>query len=201
MIEAIVLAAGQGERLGAIKPLVSIDGEPALIRVIRAIRKAGVEAIIVVLGHAAETVQAQVDLTNCRVILNPRYENGMAGSLIRGIESVSPAAQGVLIFHADMPTVRAETIRAVIQRAKQGTRIAAPSYEAQRGFPVYLHRSCLQELMPTLTGDVGARRYISSHAEELVLVEVDDPGAIRDIDRPEDLGEKEDKYEPAILEG
>lgn len=201
MIEAIVLAAGEGKRLGMIKPLVLIDGEPALIRVIRTIRKAGVEKIIVVLGHAAETVQAQVDFTGCRVVLNPRYETGMAGSLIRGIESVAPAAEGVLIFHADMPTVRAETIRAVIQQAKQGARIAAPIYEAQRGFPVFLHRSCFQELMPTLTGDVGARRYISKHAEELVLVEVDDPGAIRDIDRPEDLREEEEKYGPAILEG
>ena len=201
MIEAIVLAAGKGERLGRIKPLVSIDGEPALGRVIRAIRKAGVEMIIVVLGHAAETVQAQVDFTGCRVIVNPRYETGMAGSLIRGIESVSPAAEGVLVFHADMPTVKAETIRAVIQRAEQGARIAAPSYEAQRGFPVFLHRSCFQELIPTLTGDVGARRYIRAHAAELVLVEVDDPGAIRDIDRPEDLREEEETYEPAILEG
>jgi len=201
MIEAIVLAAGKGERLGTIKPLVPIDGEPALIRVIRTIRRAGVEKIIVVLGHAAETVQAQVDLTGCRVVTNPCYETGMAGSLIRGIESVSPAAEGILIFHADMPTVRAETIRAVVQWAKQGARIAAPSHRGQRGFPVFLHRSCFQELMPTLTGDVGARRYISAHAEELVLVAVDDPGAIRDIDRPEDLGEKEEKYEPAILEG
>ena len=201
MIEAIVLAAGRGERLGTIKPLVSIDGEPALIRVIRTIRKAGVEQIIVVLGHAAETVQAQVDLTDCRVILNPRHKTGMASSLIHGIESVSPAAQGVLIFHADMPTVRAETIRAVVQRAEQGARIVAPSYRGQRGFPVFLHRSCLQELIPTLIGDVGAQRYISTHAEELILVEVDDPGAIRDIDRPEDLREKEEAYESGILEG
>ncbi len=201
MIEAIVLAAGRGERLGTIKPLVPIDGEQALTRVIHTIKEAGIKDIVVVLGHAAEMVQAQVDFTGCRVVINPRYETGMAGSLIRGIESVSPAAQGVLIFHADMPTVRAETIRAVIQRAKQGARIAAPSRRGQRGFPVFLHRSCFQELLPTLTGDVGARRYISSHAEELVLVEVDDQGAIRDIDRPEDLREEEETYEPAILEG
>jgi len=201
MIEAIVLAAGKGERLGAIKPLVSVDGEPALSRVICTIRKAGIETIIVVLGHAAKTIQAQVDLTGCRVVTNPGYETGMAGSLNRGIEAVSPAADGILIFHADMPTVSEETIRAVMKRAKQGTRIAAPSHRGQRGFPVFLHRSCFQELIPTLTGDVGARRYIAQHLEELVLVEVDDPGAIRDIDRPEDLGEREETYEPAILEG
>jgi len=200
MIEAIVLAAGKGERLGRIKSLVPIDGEPALAQVIHTIKEAGIEDIAVVLGHAAETVKAQVDFTGCRLVLNPRYETGMAGSLIRGIESVSPAARGVLIFHVDMPSVKAETIRAVIQRAKQGARIAAPSYRAQRGFPVYLHRSCFKELMPTLIGNVGARRYISKHVEELVLVEVDDPGAIRDIDRPEDIHEEE-KFEHAILKG
>jgi len=201
MIEAIVLAAGKGERLGAIKPLVSIDGEPALSRVIRTIRKAGVKTIIVVLGHAAETIQAQVDLTGCRVVTNPGYETGMAGSLNRGIEAVSPAADGILILHADMPTVSKETIHAVVTQGEAGAQIAAPSYRGQRGFPVFLHRSCFRELVPTLTGDVGARRYIRAHLDELVLVEVDDPGAIRDIDRPEDLGEKEEAYEPAVLEG
>ena len=201
MIEAIVLAAGKGERLGRIKPLVSIDGEPALSRVIRSIRNAGVEAITVVLGHAAEAIRARVDLTGCRVVTNPDYATGMAGSLNRGIESVSPAARGILIFHADMPSVSEATIRAVILRAEQGARIAAPGYRGQRGFPVFLHRSCIEELLPTLDGEVGARRYIAQNSEELVLVEVDDPGAIRDIDRPEDLGEKEETYEPAILEG
>ena len=201
MIEAIILAAGKGERLGAIKPLVSIDGEPALAQVIHTIKEAGIENIVVVLGHAAETVKARVDLTGSRVITNPRYETGMAGSLIRGIESVSPAASGILIFHVDMPSVMAETIRAVIERAEQGARIAAPSYRAQRGFPVFLHRSCFKELMPTLTGSVGARRYIAQHLEKLVLVEVDDPGAICDIDRPEDLHKEEEKHEPAILKG
>lgn len=200
MIEAIVLAAGKAERFGTIKPLLSLDGEPALGRVIRTIREAGVETIIVVLGHAAETIRTRVDLAGCQVVLNPGYKTGMAGSLIRGIEAVSPAAQGILIFHADMPAVRAETIRAVVERATQGARIAAASYEGERGFPVFLHRSCIEELLPTLTGDLGARRYLSRHQQELVRVEVDDPGAIHDIDRPRDL-RGEGRGEPAIPKG
>ncbi len=201
MIEAIVLAAGQGERLRTIKPLVSIDGEPALTRIIRTLKGAGIERITIVLGYEAEAIKRQVDLTDCHVVVNPRYENGMASSLSLGIESLSPTAKGFLIHHADRPTVEEETIRAVVAQGKAGARIAAPSYRGQRGFPVYLHHSCVKELLPTLGGEVGARRYISKHTEELVLVEVDDPGAIRDIDRPQDLCREEEKHESAILEG
>ena len=201
MIEAIVLAAGKGERLGTIKPLVPIDGEPALSRVIRLLRQSGLEQITVVLGYAAQTIQDRVNLSNCRVAVNPHYETGMAGSLILGIESLSPGTEGFLILHADMPHTKQETIRAVIAQAEAGARIVAPTYRCRRGFPVFLHRSCVEALLPTLVGDVGARRFIAQHREDLVVVEVADPGAIHDIDYPEDLPVEEEQCEPAVREG
>lgn len=187
MIEAIVLAAGKGERLGAIKPLVRIDGEPALARVICALKAAGIERIVVVLGYAAGAIQSKVDLTGCRVVVNHNYKKGMGSSLALGIESLSEKAQGFLILHADMPYVKESTIGTVVGQARQGARIVAPIYRDRRGFPVYLHRSCCGELLPTLTGEIGARRFIEAHPQDLVLVKVDDPGAVRDIDRLEDL--------------
>lgn len=201
MIEAIVLAAGKGERLGTIKPLVLIDGEPALTRIIRTLKGTGIERITIVLGYEAETIQRQVDLTDCHVVVNPRYENGMASSLSLGIESLSPTAEGFLIHHADRPTVKEETVRAVVAQAEAGARIVAPTYRGRRGFPVFLHRSCVEALLPSLVGDVGARRFIAQHREDLVVVEVADAGAIHDIDYPEDLPVEEEQHEPAVREG
>ena len=201
MIEAIVLAAGEGKRLARIKPLVPIDGVPALVRVIRTVRKAGIERIIVVLGHAATTIQGQVELVGCRVVVNPSYEHGISSSLIAGLGSLSKQAKGALIFHADMPYVKEETIRTVIAQAEAGSRIVAPSFCGQRGFPVFLHRFCLKELLPTLSGDIGARRFLAEHPDDLVLVEVADPGAIRDFDELKALPRKESQYEPTVREG
>ena len=200
-IEAIVLAAGKGERMGTVKPLVEIDGVPALARVIATLHRAGIERILVVLGYAAKKIEREVDLSNERVVFNSNYESGMGSSLALGIKSLALETTGFLVLHADMPYVTEETVRAVLARAREGGLIVAPIYRGKKGFPVYLDRSCCEELLPTLVGETGAREYIASHLDDLVLVEVDDPSCVWDIDRPEDLMMKEEEREPTVLEG
>jgi len=186
-IEAIVLAAGKGERMGAIKPLIVIDGQPILVRVITTLRAAGIERIIVVLGYKAALIEKEVDLFRCIVANNMDYESGMGSSLSLGVSLVSPEATGFLVVHADMPYVQETTVRKVIARASAGAKIVAPVCNGVRGFPVYLDSGCREELLPTLKGEIGARVYIAQHEQDLVLIEVDDPGATIDIDRPQDV--------------
>lgn len=191
MIEAIVLAAGLGTRMGRVKPLVPIAGETALAIVIRRLCAAGIGRSIVVLGHQAETVRTTVDLSACRVVRNFAPERGLASSLLLGIRAVSPDAMGTLVLHADMPAVSAETIRLVLDVARAGARIAAPRYHGRRGFPVFLSHACFGELEETLAGDSGARDYIDRHRESVRLIEVDDSGCVLDFDTPEDLADIE----------
>ncbi len=186
-VEAIVLAAGKGERMGRIKPLVEIDGRASLARVIDILHGAGIERVIVILGYESEEIEKRVDLDDCIVAVNTKYERGMASSLALGVSLVARDAAGFLISHADMPYVKVETVRAILDRAQGGARIVAPMYAKLRGFPVYLRADCRAGLLPTLVGEIGARNYISQHEDELELVEVDDPGVTVDIDRPEDV--------------
>ena len=37
------------------------------------------------------------------------------------------------------------------------------------------------------SGDEGAKRLLAAHEKQMVKIPVGDPGALRDIDRPEDL--------------
>ena len=188
MIDAIVLAAGLATRMGESKPLVPIEGEPALSRVLRRIREAEIGRPIVVVGAgSARAIADAVDLAQCTVIRNDSPETGMSSSLRLGIAAVAPNATGVLVFHADMPFIRTETIRAVRRAAEDGASIAAPVHEERRGFPVFFHQSHLPELRLSLSGDMGGRSYIDSRREELVLIAVDDPGCVHDLDRPSDL--------------
>lgn len=191
MIDAIVLAAGLGTRMGRVKPLVSIVGETALAIVIKRLRAAGIDRPIVVLGHRAETIRASVDLSACELVTNPDPERGLASSLLLGIRAVSPDAMGVVVLHADMPAVSAETTRAVLDAADAGAQIAAPTYRGRRGFPVYLSRACFGELEETLAGDSGARDYIERHRGSAILIEVEDAGCVLDFDTLEDLADIE----------
>jgi len=188
MIDAIVLAAGLGRRWGAAaKPLLDVDGETALGVVLCRIRAEGIARPIVVLGHSADAIREAVDLSNCHVIINPHPELGMGSSLAKGLNAVSPEAIGTLIFHVDMPFIRADTIRRVIDEADAGAHIAAPQFGVQRGFPVYFARSCFPELKEHLDGDTGGKGYIDAHPELLHVLPVEDPGCVHDVDRPEDL--------------
>jgi molybdenum cofactor cytidylyltransferase len=188
MIEAIVLAAGLATRMGEIKPLTLVEKEPALMMILRRIRAAGIPRPIVVLGSgSAQRIEKAVDLSECNVVFNDEPGAGMSRSLRLGLDAVSPGATGVLIFHADMPFVRPETIRAVLRAAEAGAGIAAPIHQARRGFPVFFHRTCFARLRESLSGDAGGRAYIEAHRGDLVSITVDDPGCVYDIDRPTDL--------------
>lgn len=187
MIDAIVLAAGFGRRMGQVKPLIPVDGRPALTLILERLREAGIARPIVVLGHEADRIAAAVDLALARVVRNSDPSRGLSSSLRLGLASVSPDAIGTLILHADMPTVTVETLRTVVRAAEQGASLAAPTYNDVRGFPVFLHRSHFAGLARSLGGDTGAKEYLRTHTDELVRINVDDPGCLLDFDRPEDL--------------
>ena len=187
MIESIVLAAGLGTRMGASKPLLDIDGRPALSRVLDTLCAAGPEEPIVVLGHRAAEVRRAVDLSFCRIVVNDEPRRGMGTSLRLGLRAVRTEAIGALVFHVDMPLVRPTTVRRIREVAIRGAPLVAPVLDGSRGFPVFFGRATFADLLPTLVSDVGGRTYLAAHEADLVLVPVDDPGIRIDFDRPCDL--------------
>ncbi|MGB8261933.1 MAG: NTP transferase domain-containing protein [Terracidiphilus sp.] len=56
-IGAIVLAAGYSSRMGRFKPLLPLNGSPAILAVLGLLRRAGIEQIVVVTGHRAEDLR------------------------------------------------------------------------------------------------------------------------------------------------
>ena len=187
MIQPIVLAAGLGQRMNGPKSLLPIHGEPTLSVILRTLDDAGLADPVVVLGHDVAAVRAAVPLAGCTVVHNAHPETGMGDSLAYGLDARSEGASGVLVLHVDMPFVRTSTVRAIVRAAEDGAALAAPVFEGTRGFPVYAARRHIPGLRRTLRGDRGGRAYLADHVDELVLVPVDDRGAVYDLDRPEDL--------------
>ena len=186
MIAGLVLAAGLGRRMGTVKPLIRIDGTPVLCRVLATLDASGIRPVAVVLGRDAERIRREVDLAGRLVVVNPSPERGMASSLALGLAALPDDAEGVVILHADMPFLQPTTVRAVLRLATEAD-IAAPCWQGVRGFPVFFRRSQWDGLRASLHGDAGGRAFIRRHADRLQTVQVEDPGCVRDIDRPDDL--------------
>jgi molybdenum cofactor cytidylyltransferase len=185
---AVVTAAGSAERFGGKKLLTPIDGEPLLDHTIDALLDGGVAEVIVVVGKDGRAelerdVNAMLD-PRVRAVENPDPSRGMFSSIQEGVAQ----AQGdtILVMPGDMPFVSADTVRAVIAAYERKPSIVSPRYRGKRGHPVALPASLRDEIRSM---DSGATLHdvIHAHQDIRVDVDIDDPGVVRDVDRPEDL--------------
>ena len=110
----------------------------------------------------------------------------MGGTLAQVVAAAPANTSGYIIALADMPFIHPDSIRAVAAALQGGATLVAPAYRGQRGHPVGLAASYRDELL-ALQGDAGARDIIKRDAALMQLIEVDDPGVLRDIDTPADL--------------
>lgn len=209
-VAGIVLAAGTSSRFGdSNKLLVDVDGEPMVRRSVVAFLDAGLDPVVVVLGHEADRVRGALDGLDVRFVANPDYESGQASSLrtgIRAVDAMDGRENGVegetdsmtdtteevapvdaaVVGLGDMPDVDPVSVTGFVAayEAGQGSALAA-GYDGVRGNPVLFDRRYFATLADA-GGDVGGRDVLLG-ADDAAVVETGDPGVRRDVDRPSDL--------------
>ena len=115
MRAAIVLAAGKGTRLKSRIPKVlhPVAGQPMVQTAVERARQAGLDAVVVVVGHGAEAVQATVEAVFpnvCRFALQTE-QRGTGHAARIGLQALPPQTEGrVLILSADAPLLRQQTV-------------------------------------------------------------------------------------------
>jgi molybdenum cofactor cytidylyltransferase len=190
IIRGILLAAGYSKRFGSNKLLQALPagspeaGTPMGLAAAKHLLDALPESIAVVRPRAQKLARILRD-AGCNTVVCKNAGEGMGTSLAAGVRATSDA-NGWIVGLADMPFIRPETIRTVAKALQEGASIAAPSFQGKRGHPVGFARRFYEELS-SLRGDDGARQFLKQHPELVKLVEVDDPGVVRDIDKPSDL--------------
>ncbi|WP_433184918.1 nucleotidyltransferase family protein [Actinoallomurus sp. CA-150999] len=177
----LLLAAGEGRRLGIPKALVEIDGVRLVDRGVRMLHEAGCTPIVVVTGAAA------VDVAGAVVIHNPDWRTGMASSLRAGLSALAPDCPAVVIALVDQPRVTAAAVRRLRAAHESGARVAVATYDGRPRNPVLIAHEHFAEAAAGASGDVGARGFLRAHPELVVAVPCDDVAAADDIDTPEDL--------------
>jgi bifunctional UDP-N-acetylglucosamine pyrophosphorylase / glucosamine-1-phosphate N-acetyltransferase len=113
MIRAIVLAAGKGTRMksGRSKVLHEICGRPMLWYVLKALRGAGVDEIVVVVNQELQEQVSQFDVAS--VLQSPQLGTGHAVKV--ALEQLAPRPGGrILVACGDMPLVTDELFRGMI---------------------------------------------------------------------------------------
>jgi len=91
-------------------------GRPLLAWVLDSARAAGCERIVVVVGHGAEEVQRRVDAPDLRFVLQEQ-QLGTGHALAQAAPEV-PGAATLLVLSGDVPLVRPQTLRALVEAAE-----------------------------------------------------------------------------------
>ena len=121
---AVVLAAGKGTRMGSDLPKVVHEaaGKPLVRWVVDALRTAGVDDVIVVVGHRADLVEACLEGLPGVSFATQREQRGTGDAVAAATARIRALAEGrsarrpVVIVCGDSPMLRPASVRGLLAR-------------------------------------------------------------------------------------
>jgi bifunctional UDP-N-acetylglucosamine pyrophosphorylase / glucosamine-1-phosphate N-acetyltransferase len=119
-LEIVVLAAGVGKRMRSTLPKVlhPLAGRPLLAHVLDTSRALSPRKIVVVHGHGAEQVKAAFPEKDLDWVLQAE-QLGTAHAVMQAMPRLSADGE-VLLLYGDMPVVRAETLKRLLEAGRDG---------------------------------------------------------------------------------
>jgi len=190
----ILLAAGMARRMGALKQLLPLGGSTLLGITLDNILAVRTGQVIVVIGASAEQTRLIAEKPGVEVVDNTQYRQGMSTSLRKGLEAVEPRYGLIMVALADQPLTLTRTYARLISRAADSPKgIALPVYKGQRGNPI-LFKSSYMSRLNQLEGDAGGRELLKLYPEDILEIEVEDPGVITNINTSADYEKLKSMY-------
>lgn len=184
---AILLAAGLSRRFGSDKRRHTLaDGTILLIASLR-LYGAAFERLVVVLRPEDTDLAAEVHHhapSGVQVVPCPDARQGMGHSLACGARAAAGWTYAFVAL-ADMAWVQPATLAQLRQRLEQAgaDAVVQPACGGIPGHPVGFGAAHLPELA-RLTGDEGARALVRRAGSARLVIDVDDPGVLEDLDQP-----------------
>jgi len=198
---AVILAAGAGMRLGGVAKalLAAGGGRTFLAKILATARAVGLDHAIVVVGPPfADQVSAHARELGAVIVVNDHPEQGMASSVALGFHAIAgtgPKVEGpgftpglgidaAWLWPVDHPDVREATLRALIAGLGEHDAVR-PVHQGRGGHPPLISRALWPQLGACADAPAGARSVLAE--ADVVDLDVDDEGCVRDVDTAADL--------------
>jgi len=189
-VGTVVLAAGAGSRLGhRPKSLLELGGVPLVRRLLIALSGAGIDEVVVVLGHHADAIEPVVADFPLTLVRNPAPDDGQVSSLRLGLSTLSPRLDAVLVALADQPLLNAQDLTALIGAYKKrpaGTQVVVPTVDGLPGNPV-MFDAAVREAVLAGEAQLGCKQWQAQHPEAVHRWAVENRRYRVDIDSEADI--------------
>jgi molybdenum cofactor cytidylyltransferase len=200
-VVAILLAAGESERMGRPKALLPWHGQPLLTHQLRQVQKSRVAECVVVLGPDADRLEPLIRPHGlfrgfkARPVFNPRHREGKSSSILAGLRSLPAPPDGILVAAVDQP-LDSRLIDALIALAEgewdrceaAGRRtILVPAFRGRPGHPPLFCKTLFGELMGICEESQGLKAIVRREPSRVRLLPWEDPGVLLNLNAPVDL--------------
>jgi molybdenum cofactor cytidylyltransferase len=185
-VAGVVLAAGQSTRMGRNKMLLEIGGRTLVRRAVTTALAAGLDPVLVVVGHESDKVRGELSGLPCTSVLNGEYASGMNTSLRAGIVALPDDVAAAVVLLGDMPLVDPAMVRALVDALRRGTRPLAVSIYGDVVAPPIAYGHALFPELRALTAEACGKSVIKRHRTE--AIELRWPSeTLTDLDEPADV--------------
>ncbi|MBI4858214.1 MAG: NTP transferase domain-containing protein [Acetobacterium woodii] len=179
---AIIIAAGFSSRMDGFKPLLKFGNETAVEKVVNTYQQAGVNEIILVLGHRAEEITPYFKHLPIKWVINENFKQGMYTSIIKGVSQLSEAVDAFFIHPVDIPLVKPQSIEGLMnffEKTEKG--IMYPCFSNKRGHPPLIH-SRYQNLIIANQEDGGLKNLLEKYEVDALNLPLADQSILMDMD-------------------
>lgn len=183
-IISVILAAGYSSRMGSFKPLLELEGEPAISRLGRTFAGAGLP-VCVVTGYNAAALRPLIAEKGWAEAHNPEFAEGMFTSIREGVRHAHRlGADGILLTPADCPLVKEASVIRLLDTVRQyPDRFSVTVFGGKKGHPLYIPAKAFEEIL-SHDGTNGLKGITRRYDGELIRVETLDEGVLLDMDTP-----------------
>lgn len=181
-IMAIILAGGESKRMGTPKMILPFMGKTMLGKVIENVTGSAVDSTLVVLGSENEKITSIVESSPVKYCYNYNYKEGMLSSVICGIRNLPDKTDATLIFQGDQPLIPPIVADMVIEAYLSSDKgIVMPLFRGKRGHPLLIDMKYRDEIEKLNPGK-GLRSLSEKFNEDILEVETNEPGILKDFD-------------------
>lgn len=186
-VAAVVLAAGRSVRMGQPKMVLPWGDTTVIGRVVRVLRQARIQPVVVVTGGARQQVEAVLSGSEVQFVYNSRFaQDEMLVSLQAGMCTLGGEVEAFLVVLGDQPQIELDTVQAILERYKaRRAPLVVPSFKMRRGHPWLVERRLWRAILDLDPGNT-MRDLLNMHADQIDYINVATPSVLRDLDTPED---------------
>ena len=188
MISAIILAAGEGKRIGSTKALLNWGNENLINYQINSLSHKSITEKIVVVGSESENVKKAILRNEIKIAENNDYLSGKTSSIKKGISYIGNDQNDILLMAVDQPRTE-DLINKVVDfhiTNPLDKKISMPYKEGHGGHPIIFSNLFLDDLSKIKEESFGIREIIKNNSESIIRFKTTDFSSNIDINTSED---------------